>query len=1238
MVDAPDGASSHELALRLHHDPRGSLDGGGQHARSAGASDPLLHGSSFLLDKPRPRQLMNGLAQVVVISGPDAGAALSLCPGQWMTIGRDRGCDLMVEDRRMSRRHARIRQGRDGFAVEDLGSTNGVRFEDGSCGPRWPPDLALEVGGSRLALVLEPLAPLGTTPLEGRLTITPWPRHVCAPTEISIPLSAEPQRRAVPAPSTWAWALPLVVAGAVAFALRMPWMVMFGLLGPAMVIGQYLGDRRTAQRVYDRAAIAHQRAVSQTGALTTAALAGELRVRRSRDPGVLGARTALFPAPSVTLWSRAREAPAVVVGEGPVESQVTLGEQRQLLDHAPVVLHLDEPVVVVGHPSVRDALVRSWLVQLTTSHPPRALCIVIDPTDTPEEWDLLAWLPHTRPRPVPGADHVLVWARDLVLVEDLADAPLGMTRVVVGEGVGTIQRPGERARPFVPTLLSLPRARALVRALAPLTERCSRGPSGPATLGSLTPWPTDEADACRLWHQDPGVTLRVPIGTDDAGSSVEIDLAREGPHALIAGTTGSGKSELLRTLVTGLALRNPPSRLSFLLIDYKGGSSLGECAAFPQATGLITDLDPHLAQRVLISLQAELRRREAVLADDGARDVRDYHGAELPRLVIVIDEFRVLRDELPAFLDGLVRVAAVGRSLGVHLILATQRPAGVITADLRANVNLRIALRLRDVSDSRDVIDTDAAAHLPEGAPGHALLRTGTDPPRRVLVAPAAPAPTARHAQAWSIHEERDVWDGWRALHRPPSMGIDSDLGALGTRLDAAASAAGDRARPVWTPPLPEVVRAESVWTGPQHGTSRAWALSDRPQKQDREPLVWGVDSHLAIVGAARTGRSQALASIACSAGRVWLYVLDLGRGLEPLGLHTHPGVRAWMDADDVATGLRIVETVNDLIDERLARPAADRSPVVVLLDGWDRWVETTENLDRGIGLERTLRLIREGPGAHVFVVLSGDRALLLGKVATQLPQTWALRLHDPNDLLLTGLRRAQLPVDPPPGRLVRTSDGRVAQVVLTGLSAVADLAAPEGPEPARVVSLPRTLDPSAGWAVGGDAALSQPAPEGSFLVVGPPGAGVTTALEMLASTLPTSGSAPLVVVGAGSWTDEALGLALTNDVATVIVDDVHLLAGTLTEDLVLAWVQRTGGRLLVGGELDACSAHFRGLVPMVARLRSGLVLQPRLPSHGQLLGVHLPVGDLLIPGRGVLVERGRCLRVQVADPARRKP
>src|SRR5690606_31830574 len=121
------------------------------------------------------------------------------------------------------------------------------------------------------------------------------------------------------------------------------------------------------------------------------------------------------------------------------------------------------------------------------------------------------------------------------------------------------------------------------------------------------------------------------------------------------------KSELLRTLVAGLSLRCSPADLALLLVDYKGGSSLGDCARLPHVTGLVTDLDPHLAERVLVSLQAELTRRESVLHAAGARDVREYVGDGLPRLVVVVDEFRVLAEEVPEVLTRLVRLAAVGR-------------------------------------------------------------------------------------------------------------------------------------------------------------------------------------------------------------------------------------------------------------------------------------------------------------------------------------------------------------------------------------------------------------------------------------------------------------------------------------------------------------------------------------------------------------------------------------------------
>ncbi len=166
---------------------------------------------------------------------------------------------------------------------------------------------------------------------------------------------------------------------------------------------------------------------------------------------------------------------------------------------------------------------------------------------------------------------------------------------------------------------------------------------------------------------------------------------------LVGGTTGSGKSELLQALVTGLAVTNRPDELGFVLVDYKGGSAFSDCARLPHTVGLVTDLDAHLTARALTSLDAEMKRRERLFAQASAPRTSTTTAAaasvcrELPplaRLVIVVDEFKALADEFPDFIDGLVRVAALGRSLGLHLVLATQRPAGIVSADMRANVAL----------------------------------------------------------------------------------------------------------------------------------------------------------------------------------------------------------------------------------------------------------------------------------------------------------------------------------------------------------------------------------------------------------------------------------------------------------------------------------------------------------------------------------------------------------------------
>jgi S-DNA-T family DNA segregation ATPase FtsK/SpoIIIE len=832
------------------------------------------------------------------------------------------------------------------------------------------------------------------------------------------------------------------------------------------------------------------------------------------------------------------------------------------------------------------------------------------------------------------------WGRDLLLVDDPLDAPHDRTQVLLTSPTeGVVRRPQTQDQRFVPTLLSLPLARHLARTMAPLVAAGAGSPASPTpavttALGDLLVWPHDEAAVVAGWSGP--VCLRVPVGTDGSGATATVDLAREGPHALVAGTTGSGKSELLRTLVTALALRNPPDRLALLLVDYKGGSSLGDCAGLPHTTGLVTDLDPHLGERVLTSLRAELRRRESRLVEAGVRDVRDYAGNDVPRLVVVVDEFRVLAEELPDVLAGLVRVATVGRSLGVHLVLATQRPAGVVSADLRANVNLRIALRVRDAADSLDVLEVADAAHLPEGRPGAALVRTGASPVRALQVAPAGPGHRCDTEEAWEVEEAADVWDAWRRVRLPtPTLSDprDNGLGDLPGLLSRAATATGHVAPVVWLPPLPSVI------TSAEGSDGRAWAVADRPDEQRRAELAWRPDAPLAVVGSARSGRSTALRSLVRAAGPAWLYVLDLGRALAGTELSRHPGLRSWVAPDDVAHGLRTMEVLGRLVEDRLAAgpPSAGQGhvPVVVVVDGWERWVESYDQVDRGRGVDLLLRLLREGPAAGVVALLSGGGALLGGAVSGLVAETWALRLHDPGDVLRAGLRPRQVPRDQPPGRVVRTRDGLVAQVVTPDedrqLRANPDLdAGPAGPPPPAVRTLPRSLPAGGPWAVGGDEAQPLPLPGGPVLVLGPPGSGVTATLEALARG---TGDGDILRIGPGLWEESHLDSALRTFRGTVVVDQAHLLSRTRTEDLVLEWSGRTGGRLLVGGDLDACSAVFAGLVPHVARHRTGVVLHATSPAQGAVLGVRLPVGEPRLPGRGVLVVAGSCVRVQVAQP-----
>jgi DNA segregation ATPase FtsK/SpoIIIE, S-DNA-T family len=427
-----------------------------------------------------------------------------------------------------------------------------------------------------------------------------------------------------------------------------------------------------------------------------------------------------------------------------------------------------------------------------------------------------------------------------------------------------------------------------------------------------------------------------------------IDIRRDGPHGLIAGTTGSGKSELLQTIIAALAVANRPDELTFVLIDYKGGSAFADCARLPHTAGMVTDLGPHLVQRALASLTAEVTRRERLLAQAGAKDIEDYQRTAadgLARLVIVIDEFASLARDLPDFVTGLVGIAQRGRSLGLHLLLATQRPSGVVSADIRANANLRIALRVTDPGESSDVLDAPDAAYIAKATPGRAYVRLGHGSlvpfqagrvggprPRAaktpLLAAPpdtevshpgqahgSAPGPVPT-GEAGSSPER--LWLApvfWTDLGKPEPApppeagqadGEVTDLKVLVKEIQLAARDLGIRPQPSpWLPPLPGSVQLARVWQAavapgrPDERSMIPFGITDLPHIQAQTPA--GLDlvtfSHLMAAGAPRSGRSQLLRTIAGALARardcgdLHLYGLDCGNGaLLPLADLPHCG------------------------------------------------------------------------------------------------------------------------------------------------------------------------------------------------------------------------------------------------------------------------------------------------------------------------------------------------------------
>src|SRR5947209_1816196 len=250
----------------------------------------------------------------------------------------------------------------------------------------------------------------------------------------------------------------------------------------------------------------------------------------------------------------------------------------------------------------------------------------------------------------------------------------------------------------------------------------------------------NQLDVEQWWNSDPRFGyLRVPIGQGTNGTIwIDLNESAHGPHGIIAGTTGAGKSELLQSLIVGLAITHHPHLVNFVLVDFKGGAAFKPFEKIPHTVGMVTDLSGRLTERALVALKSELRRREHILSQANAKNITQYQAMRrdpenlaisepLPHLFIIIDEFAELTKEHPTFMEGLVSVVQKGRSLGVHLILATQKPTGSVNANIWSNLKFRICLRVASLQDSREMLGRSEATLLPSTIPGRAYFQIGAE-------------------------------------------------------------------------------------------------------------------------------------------------------------------------------------------------------------------------------------------------------------------------------------------------------------------------------------------------------------------------------------------------------------------------------------------------------------------------------------------------------------------------------
>jgi S-DNA-T family DNA segregation ATPase FtsK/SpoIIIE len=688
---------------------------------------------------------------------------------------------------------------------------------------------------------------------------------------------------------------------------------------------------------------------------------------------------------------------------------------------------------------------------------------------------------------------------DGAVVIDLTSAPTSLSATatlrlnVSPAGTEMLNRDrtgAEAALPIgLPDTLSLPEAEALARQIAPLRPGVG-GPVGDplsadTTLTSLLSIASPTAiDVPTLWRPRPPRTrLRVPIGTDAAGLPVELDIKESaqggmGPHGLVIGATGSGKSELLRTLVLGLALTHAPDVLNFVLVDFKGGATFLGLDRLAHVSAVITNLEDELplVDRMRDALHGELVRRQEVLRAAGnLASLRDYAKARedgvdlppLPTLFVVLDEFSELLSARPEFIDLFVMIGRLGRSLGVHLLLASQRLEEGKLRGLDTHLSYRVGLRTFSAAESRIVLGASDAYELPS-APGNGYLKFDTEGMTRfkaayvsgpaVEVASRAPqrrasATIVPFGPGYVAPQET----GEQTPSAPPRPEANDSLLSVVVRQLAEQ---GAPAHQIWLPPLdmpptldqllPALTISERLGctAADDHWRGRlraAVGIVDRPFDQRRDPLwvdLSAAAGHAAVVGGPRSGKSTMLRTLLASLAllhtpaEVQFYCLDFGGGtLSTLARLPHvggvasrleservrrtvaevQGLLVHREKDFAERGVESISTYRRMqaAGEITADPYGD---VFLVVDGWLTLRQEYEELDQAIS---TIAARGLGYGIHVLAS-SGKWSEFRPAIRDLFGTRLELRLGDPYESEIGRRLAANVPEDSPGRGLTR--------------------------------------------------------------------------------------------------------------------------------------------------------------------------------------------------------------------------